>query len=176
MSARLSQPIESIAEFLVHALELEHASAECYRQLAQTMAVHHNQTVAALFGLLADMSDAHARAVAAHAEGVVLPEIAPWELKWPSPGGPWGDCDQVEIGYLMTPSQALEVALRSETRGRDFYALVASDSPAPGVRVLAAEMAEKQREHVHLILTWASRERRVATRVLEDLDPPNVPG
>ncbi|MCG6898127.1 MAG: rubrerythrin [Thiocapsa sp.] len=176
MSDRLSQRIESVAELLVHALELEHQSAECYRQLAQALAVHHNHAAAALFGLLADMSDARASAVMARAEGVSLPEIAPWDFKWPAAGSPQIDCDHVEISYLMTPLQALEVCLDKETLGREFYVLVASESPAAGVRVLAAEMAEERRERVELILTWIRGERGVATRVPEDLDPPNLPG
>jgi rubrerythrin len=171
-----SQPIASVAEFLVHALELEHEAAERYRQLTQTMTVHHNQTVAAVFRLLADMSDAHASEVMARAEGLCLPRIAPWEFKWLCPGSPESDCDHLDVSYLMTPLQALELALLNETRGRDFYAFVAGDSPDRRVRALAAEMAAEESEHVALVTSWVLRERSVQVAVHEDLDPPNQLG
>jgi rubrerythrin len=160
----------------VHALELEHESAERYRQLAETMTLHHNHTVANVFRLLADMSDAHASEVIARAEGILLPEIAPWDFKWTCPGSPEVDCDDVGVNYLMTPLQAFELALFNETRGRDFYAFVATDSPQPQVRTLAAEMAAEEDEHVELVTAWVERERLVATRMPEDLDPPNLQG
>ncbi|RKT45297.1 ferritin-like domain-containing protein [Thiocapsa rosea] len=171
-----TQRIESVAEFLVHALELEHESAERYRQLAESMTVHHNHTVAAVFRLLADMSAAHASEVTARAEGLRLPEIAPWDFKWACPGSPEVDCDDFDVSYLMTPLQALELALFNEIRGRDFYAFVATDSPQPRVRALAAEMAAEENEHVELVATWVERERLAPTRTPEDLDPPNQLG
>jgi rubrerythrin len=176
MSAPSSQRILSVAEFLVHALELEHESAERYRQLAETMTLHHNHTVAADFRLLADMSDAHASEVIARAEGILLPEIAPWDFKWTCPGSPEVDCDDVDVTYLMTPLQAFELALYNEIRGRDFYAFVAADSPQPQVRALAAEMAAEERAHVELVTGWVERERLAPTRMPEDLDPPNQQG
>jgi rubrerythrin len=168
-----SQQIASVAEFLVHALELEHESAERYRQLTETMAVHHNQTAAAVFRLLADMSDAHAAEVMARAEGMRLPKIAPWEFKWLCSDSPEAACDHLDVTYLMTPLQAFELALYNETRGRDFYALVASDSPDPRVRALALEMAAEESEHVALVTAWVTRERGLHVPVPDDLDPPN---
>jgi rubrerythrin len=171
-----TKAIESVPELLVHALELEHESAERYRQLAQTMSVHHNVEVADLFLRLADMSDAHASEVTARAEGMLLPEIAPWDFKWSCPGSPESHClDDHEVSYLMTPFQALGLALHNETRGRDFYAHVASSSPSPKVRAIAGEMAEEEGEHVELLKDWIAKESHSSTPIQEDLDPPNMP-
>jgi rubrerythrin len=168
--------IEAVPEFLVHALELEHESAERYRLLAETMAVHNNAEVAELFRRMADMSDAHASEVIARAEGMLLPEIAPWDFKWSCPGSPESDVpDEVEVSYLMTPEQALRLALHNEIRGRDFYAHVASSSPAPQVRSIAGEMAEEESDHVDLLKDWIAKESHDATQTPTDLDPPNMP-
>lgn len=175
MSESAGRVIESVGEFLVHALELEHESAERYRVLAETMAVHHNPEVARLFRRLADMSDAHASEVTAWAEGMLLPEIAPWDFKWQCLGSPEIDCDQVAIDYLMTPLQALELALLNERRGREFYAHVASGSPDRRVRALASEMAEEEGAHVDLLGEWLGRARQGASARPEDWDPPNTP-
>jgi rubrerythrin len=176
MSAPSVPPIESVAELLVHALELEHESAERYRLLAQTMAVHHNAEVADLFRRMADMSDAHASQVIARAEGLLLPEIAPWDFKWSCPESPEADCpDDVEVSYLMTPQEALKLALHNETRGRDFYAHVARSSPTPRVRTVAGEMAAEEAEHVVLLQAWITTEGQALAQVPIDLDPPNMP-
>ena len=176
MSDHSARPIETVPEFLVHALELEHESAERYRLLAETMAVHHNAEAADLFRRMADMSDAHASEVVARAEGLLLPEIAPWDFKWSCPESPEVDCpDEVEVSYLMTAQQALQLALHNEIRGRDFYAHVASSSPAPQVRAIAGEMAEEEAEHVELLQEWIAKEAFAATEIPTDLDPPNMP-
>ncbi len=176
MNDHAGPTIASVSELLVHALELEHESAERYRQLAETMTVHHNTEVAQLFRRMADMSDAHASEVTARAEGLLLPEIAPWDFKWSCPDSPESHCpDEVEVSYLMTPQQALQLALHNEIRGRDFYAHVASCSPAPQVRAIAGEMADEESEHVVLLKDWIAREGVTAAEPPADLDPPNMP-
>lgn len=176
MSDPSAQPIETVPELLVHALELEHESAERYRQLAETMTVHHNTEVAELFLRMADMSEAHASEVVARAEGLMLPEIAPWDFKWSCPEHPESGCpDEIEVSYLMTPQDALNLALHNEIRGRDFYAHVASSSPTARVRSIAGEMAEEESEHVDLLKDWIAKESHDATPAQADLDPPNMP-
>jgi rubrerythrin len=173
MSDPSHEPILTIPEFLVHALELERESAERYRQLAETMTVHHNAEAAELFNHMADMSDAHASEVIARAEGVLLPEIAPWAFKWSCPES---NClDEIEVSYLMRPQEALNLALHNEIRGRDFYAHVASSSPTPGVRSIAGEMAEEESEHVELLKDWIAKESHSDAPAPIDLDPPNTP-
>jgi rubrerythrin len=169
-------PIDDIPEFLVHALELEHESAERYRQLAETMEVHHNAEAAGLFRRFADMSDAHASEVVARAEGLALPEIAPWDFKWSCPGSPESHClDGPEVSYLMSAQDALAVAMHNEVRGRDFYARIAASTPNPKVRALAQEMADEETEHVELLKAWIARETEEAAETQSDLDPPNMP-
>jgi rubrerythrin len=167
--------IETIGEFLAHALELEHESAERYRQLAQSMEIHNNQVIAELFARLAQMSQEHAKEVEERAAGVDLPEIPPWEFKWNCPGSPEADCMEQDLSYLMTTVQALNLALHNEIRGRDFYAHVAVDSPSREVRHLAGEMTEEESEHVDLLKDWLATASHRDEAPLEDLDPPNMP-
>lgn len=86
------------------------------------------------------------------------------------------DCDQIDVSYQMTRLQAFELALYNETRGRDFYAFVALDSPHPRARELAAEMAAEESVHVELVMRWVRLERVTDRRMPTDLDPPNLPG
>jgi rubrerythrin len=169
-------PIESVAEFLVHALELEHESAERYLELADSMETHNNAEIAGLFRRLAEMSQTHAREVQTRAAGLQLPQIPPWGFKWHCPGSPEVDCGHANISYLMTTVEVLEVALLNETRSRDFYAWVAVDSPDREVRALAAEMADEEAGHVLLLDVWIKDEAQRQDAPTEDLDPPNVLG
>jgi rubrerythrin len=175
MNLPTSPSIETIGEFLVHALELETESAERYRQLAQSMEVHNNPEISELFQRLALLSEAHAQEVEEYATDVDLPEIPPWGFKWDCPGSPEMDCLEQNVSYLMTAVQALTLALHNEIRGRDFYAHVAIDSPNPEVRRLAGQMTEEESEHVDLLKDWLAKESHSDEAAPEDLDPPNSP-
>lgn len=174
MSESVIQPIADVGEFLAHALELETEAAERYRELADSMEVHHNPQVAELFQRMAEYSDRHAEEVRARTQGLEIPAIAPWDFKWDCPEGPESPCSD-EVNYLMTPRQALELARHNEIRGRDFYARVAAETPDRAVRLIADEMAEEESEHVRLLEQWIARMNEGTSVPPEDLDPPNMP-
>ena len=55
--------IDTVGEFLVHALELEEASSDHYDELADSMEIHNNLKVAELFRKLGGYSRQHAKEV-----------------------------------------------------------------------------------------------------------------
>ena len=168
--------IDSVAEFLAHAQAMEDESAERYEMLADSMEVHHNNEVAALFRKLMGYSERHADEVRARAAGIELPNIPPWEFNWNCPDFPeGGDCFSDAINYLMTPHEALKVAMHNEARGRDFYVWVARESPDTEVRALAQEMADEEQEHVELLQAWIETADMPAEPRPDDFDPPNMP-
>lgn len=168
--------IDNVPEFLAHAIALEDESAENYEMLADTMEVHHNNEVAELFRKLMGYSEQHAEQVRERASGISLPDIPPWEYDWSCPDVPeGGDCFSEAVDYLMTPYQALDIAMHNEIRGRDFYAWVSRESPDAEVRRLAGEMADEETEHVELIKTRMQRSDISDEPPQEDLDPPNIP-
>jgi len=173
VTVTVTQPIASVGEFLAHALELETEAAERYRVLADSMEVHNNRQVAELFQSMAMFSDQHAAEVRERARGIEIPVIAPWDFKWSCPESPEAPCME-DVNYLMTPRQVLDLALHNETRGRDFYAGVAAQSPDEAVRRIAQEMADEESEHVRLLEQWLTRVGGDEAP-LEDLDPPNMP-
>jgi len=166
--------ISTLGEFLAHALELEQESVERYRELADSMEVHNNLEVAELFRQLAEYSQIHAREVQERTRGLEIPTIAPWEFKWNCPESPEAPCME-EVNYLMTPRQALELALHNEVRGRDFYAQVAKHGSDAEVRQAAAELVEEEDGHVRLLQEWIARAASPADAPQDDLDPPNMP-
>jgi rubrerythrin len=172
MNGELDEPINTIEEFLVHALELEEASSDHYDELADSMEIHHNLQVAELFRKLAGFSRQHAKEVLERAQGLDLPQLTPWDFKWRCPASPEAFCME-EANYLMTVNQAMEIALYNEIRGREFYLQIAEQSPSEAVRKLAAEMAEEEGWHVAMLKEWQSNLQD--EQPVEDLDPPNMP-
>lgn len=174
MTDLLSGDICSVAEFLVHALEMETESAERYRELADNMEVHNNPEVAALFRRLAVEGDAHAEQVKRRAGMYELPDIAPWEFKWTSPDAP-ESAAMDDVHYLMGRREALELALHNEIRGQQFYAQVSDRSQDAEVECIARELAEEEEGHVMMLREWLAKEADEPQPPLEDLDPPNMP-
>jgi rubrerythrin len=167
--------IETVVEFLAHAIAMEDESAERYEMLADSMEVHNNDEAASMFRKLMHYSEKHAQEVYVLATGMTLPSIAPWDYNWNCPDFPeGGDCSDM-VNYLMTARQALDIAMHNEVRGRDFYAWVARESPDAEVRRLAGEMADEEQEHVDMLQAMLERAEYSSEPPLEDLDPPNMP-
>ncbi|MEJ2610745.1 MAG: ferritin family protein [Candidatus Thiodiazotropha sp.] len=172
MNDSLTDVIDTIEEFLVHALELEEASSDHYDELADSMEIHNNLQVAELFRKLAGYSRQHANEVLERTKGLNLPKLTPWDFKWRCPSSPESFCME-EANYMMTVTQAMEVALYNEIRGKDFYQQIAQNSPSKEVQKLAAEMVEEEGWHVEMLKEWQSKLQDEPP--IEDLDPPNMP-
>ena len=173
MNTATKVSIESLAEFLAHAIVLEQESVERYQQLADSMDTHNNPEVAKLFGKLAHFGEKHAHEVEQYATGLDLPQISPWEFKWSCPESPESFCFD-DAHYLMNTRQALKIARHNEREGQHFYAQVAENSSNPEVSRLAAEFAAEEAEHVQLLDHWLINLTEPDSPPLEDLDPPNA--
>ncbi|OOZ37746.1 ferritin family protein [Solemya velesiana gill symbiont] len=80
-SATTTTLIETVEEFLAHAMELELESVERYEQLADSMEVHNNIDTANLFRKLAHYGQKHAHEVEVLSADMTLPDLPPWEFK-----------------------------------------------------------------------------------------------
>ncbi|MDA1099991.1 MAG: ferritin family protein [Proteobacteria bacterium] len=155
---------------LAHAYAIEHEAAERYQDLAEQMYGCGNEEVGGLFAKLAEIEAKHAAELslergAANSpmaladylwDGLQSPEVIPFE----------------EMHYLMRPHQALVLALAAERRALSFYEAVASQSPQEDMRILAAEFAVEEAEHVQLVLDWLQRYPEPDQDWDDDMDPP----
>ncbi len=164
--------IETVEEFLVHAMELEEASHEHYDELADSMEIHNNLQVAELFRKLANYSRLHAEQVHQRVANLTLPQITPWDFKWKTPNSPEAFCMD-EADYMMNSTKAMEIALFNEVRGRDFYQYVADSTSSEAVKKLALQMVEEENWHVEMLREWQASMQDEFPQ--EDLDPPNMP-
>jgi len=171
---RVAGRIDSVEEFLAHALTLENEAAAGYQEIGDSLAVHNNPEVAELFYRMAKYGRMHADEVRELSVGLTLPHIAPWEFAWAdgeSPEAPAVDA----VNYMMTSSQALKLALRAERDAHAFYSKVAAASPVPRVRELATQFAEEEAEHVRLLTEWIKRYPDDDEAPDYDPDPPSMP-
>lgn len=166
--------IETLPELLAHALAIEHEAADRYRELADQMEMHHNTEVAELFRKLEAIESKHVGKVETLAEGVELPRLAAWEYQWPEGESSEGP-DVHDVHYLMTPYQALELALAGEEKAATFFRDISTHDVPPEVRDAAARLADEEDEHVGLIKEWLSRYPKPDDGWDEDPDPPNQP-
>jgi len=163
--------MDSLEEFIAHALALEEDSAVRFDDMADALDVHQNHEVTDLFRKMAHYSRLHLAEAQKLAEGMDLPHIKPWEYKWPDkepPETPAMDATH----YLMTPHHALVMALDSEKRGHDFYDGLAKTHEIPRIRELAKEFAEEESEHVAMLEAMLARYPAPPADWDEDMDPP----
>jgi rubrerythrin len=160
-----------MAHFLAHAHAMEVEAADRYRLFAGQMEVHNNPEVADLFAKLADIEAKHADDILAHAGADGLPAIAPWDFAWPDAESP-ETAAMDTAHYLMTPHHVLTAALDGERRAWEFYERVAGETDDAGIRRVAEEFAEEEREHIAMVSALLARQPEPEAEWGEDMDPP----
>jgi rubrerythrin len=150
------RPIRTVTELYAHAIALEKEAAERYREFAQRMADEGNDEVASLFSQIASAEEEHLDTLLRRTEGCSLPPLPLAKYRWLDAGAP--ETAARELVYrLMTPRQALAIALAAEKRARDFFDEVRRSAADPGVRALAQEMSMEENEHIGRVLEVMAR-------------------
>jgi rubrerythrin len=144
--------IGSIAELYSHALAVEREAAARYAELAEFMADHDNRPVAELFARLAQIEEAHAEAIVARARGLQLSALRSYEHAWFDAGPPQALAHEF-VFRLMTPHDALKVALQAEQRARAYFEDIFASAADPDVKMLAAAMVQEEQQHIE----WVER-------------------
>ncbi len=167
-------PISSAGELLAHAYQMELDAQERYDFLADQMETHNNTGLARLFRELSRIEGLHANDIAEQMKGMDIPEIRPVDFKFPGEESPEA-LDMGDMHYLMTPRQALQLALRAEQNAFAFFNHILKVTTDEEVKGFAAEFAEEEEEHVELVLRELSKYPESEERQREDLDPPVSP-
>jgi rubrerythrin len=155
--------IGSTAELFAHALAVEREAAARYAELAEFMSDHDNAAVAELFARLAQIEEEHADAIVARARGLDVPALRTFEHTWFDAGPPETVAHEF-VFRLMTPHDALKVALEAERRARAYFEQVFANATDPDVKMLAAAMIQEEQQHID----WV--ERALATAPDPNID------
>ena len=166
--------VKDKADFLANAEMLVDESLEWYGQLADSMEIHNNPAAAAQFRELEEMEKQQLQWIAQQADGLTLPEIAPWDFAWDIYSDPARSAFS-EIDYLTSQAGALTSALHHENHAEMLYRQVAAQTPDPEVKQIANQMAEMQQEEIVLLQRRLDELPEEAQESVEDMDPPNVP-
>jgi rubrerythrin len=162
--------LASVEELYAYAHTLEREAADRYEILAEQMESCNNLEVAEVFSKLARIENLHANQIVERAGGVP-PERPPWEYEWEGVEGP----ESIPLSaphYLMSPYQALKLALSCEKRALSFYEAIVSGVDSDELRKTGMEFAEEEREHVSLIKDWLKKIPHEEPAWDDDLDEP----
>lgn len=156
----------TLAEFLAHAIALEHEAAERYLELADMMEAHRNDAVASIFRDMNRFSLMHHDEVKGRVGMLELPTLKSWQYRWTTPPEMGGD---EAFDYMLEPYNALRYARDNEERAMAYYRSVADGAADPEVRRLATEFAAEEAEHVAALDKWLAQTPRPA--MTWDADP-----
>lgn len=140
----------SLEELLLHALVMEREAVRRYRELAAMMEQVGNKKAAKIFLQLSNIEAEHAEKIEQQIGDNNLPILTPSEYRWRGPESP-ENADSGRLFHLMSPKQALSLALECERDAFEFFEDVVDDCTDEHVREIAAEFAAEERQHVALV-------------------------
>jgi rubrerythrin len=152
--------LQSPAELYAHAIAIEREAAARYSELAERMDDEGREELARVFAELAGMEAEHLETLERRSDGLALPAIAAGEYQWLHDGAPETAAHEL-VFRLMTPRQALAIALAAEQRAQAFFEEICWSAADPALRALAREMAAEERGHAEIV-----------ARLLEGAPPP----
>lgn len=147
---------DSVEELLGYALALEQEAQERYVELAGVMETHNNHDVAALFHKMSELEKLHGVEIQDLLTQKGINKLPSISYRWSSPEGP-ETIDPMELHYLMTPYQALGLALHNEQRAQLFFEKIVAASDDAETRELATKLAEEEIEHVGWVKQWMAK-------------------
>jgi rubrerythrin len=148
--------IQSAPELYAHAIAIEREAAGRYGELARRMADRGNEAVADVFSALARMETEHLDALESKTAGLALPQIAAGKYQWFDKGAPETAAHEWLL-RLVTPRQALLIALEAEKRAQAFFERVLLTCDDAELRILAREMAQEENEHISMVSQLVER-------------------
>jgi len=144
--------IGSVPELYAHALAIEREAAARYLEFADRMSDEGNDHVATLFRSLAKFESEHVRQLEDATRDMALPDIPTGKYAWLDSGAPETAAHDL-VFRLMTPHDALAVALAAEQRAQCFFDEVYQNAEDARLRELALDMAREEDDHV----AWVER-------------------
>ena len=161
----------TLQDFMAQALAMEREAVARYTEFADSMEMHNNREVAALFRTMAGYEAKHAAQIMAQMGWSSDPPPPPAGYGWPDLEAP-ETVPIDEAHYLMQPWHALQLALAAEQRAMDFFGRLAEAATNDEVRRAALELQEEEREHVELVRAWLKKVPEPDPDWAIDPDPP----
>ena len=161
----------TLHDFMAQALAMEREAVARYTEFADSMEMHNNREVAALFRTMAGYEAKHAAQIMAQMGWTSDPPPPPGGYGWPDMEAP-ETVPLDEAHYLMQPWHALQLALAAEQRAEAFFGELARRAESEPVRRAALEMQAEEAEHAALVKAWMAKVPQPEGGWSEDPDPP----
>ena len=145
--------MDTVEEFLAHAIRLEQEAALRFGQLADAMATAGNVEIMQLFRRLSEDSMLHLSDARARAGFRQLPNMTLQDYQWPDIESPEAAAIWA-ADPLIGREEALRVALEAESAGLAYYQSVLDSTKDPEIRVLAQEFVAEETLHVTELRRW----------------------
>jgi len=156
----------------VYAMKCE--SEDRLQDLIDSLKQHNNSAAADVFSRTIELIKVSIKNIEQRTQGMQLPEIPPWEAQWHCEVQP--DCLCIENAhYLMTPLQALELAIFNEKRLQEFFALQIDTGVNEKIRLIADDFLIQEKQLTKQMHSWKKQLESSQMEQNEDFDPPNIP-
>jgi rubrerythrin len=153
----LQKAVASVESLYAHAIAMEREAAARYREFAQSMRDHGNDETAQLFERLAKLESAHADRLERDTRKLSVPALKREEFAWLDVGPEVAGSHEF-VMRLMSPHDALKIALAGEERARDFFANALEVARSGDVKALALEMMKDEADHIEWVREALSHE------------------
>lgn len=145
--------METVEEFLAHAIQLEREAADRFSQLADAMDSAGNREVGQLFRQLAHYSRLHLAEARDRAGFLDIPDLKPDEFRWPDAESPESAAIWAADPMIGT-DDALATALAAERAGLEYYSHVLAHATDPEIIMFAKAFVEEESGHVAELDRW----------------------
>ena len=166
--------VESLAELVGIACEIEAEAVRRYRWLCEQMTRRGETATAEAFARLAAEEESHGGAVERWAEGLGEPLPEAGAFSWRLPEDLARSWDEVADSSLLTPYRAYAIAVDNEQRAFALYAYIAARAEDPRIAQEAEQLAREELRHAALLRTWRRAAWR-AERPDDDMPSPRAP-
>ena len=140
------RPINTVPRFFAHAIAIEHEAAERYMEFADHMK-DRSPDAALLFEQLARDGFDQARELLNRTNGARLPRLKSGAHAWLDKGSPLAAAHEW-VFRLLSPRDALKVAMHAEQRAKRFFGHVVETTGDEGVKALAGVFLKEEGEHI----------------------------
>jgi len=162
--------VASLADLFAIAYRIEADAVERYELLTRQMETFNNPELAAVFRDLGRAEKIHRDEIQRLAGDPHI-EARAQRVEWKRGDSP-EEMDLGALHYLMTPWQALQLALAGEKRALEFFQHVSKTVSNAQIKKVADEFVEEEAEHVELVHRLLRKYPRPAGSWDYDPDPP----
>jgi len=164
--------VNSLIDLFSIAYQIELDAVERYTMLAAQMDRHNNVELAAVFRDLARAEGIHGAEIRRLAGDMDVATHARRVAKWKVTDSPEA-ADLSDAHYLMTRSEALQMALAAEERALAYFRHVYDTVSDQQIKEQVRKFVEEESEHVDLCHRLLAKYPPAAANVAaDDLDPP----